>query len=92
MGEEGDRARDEMGRLVDVVAVGQPLLDPPQAQQQGDHEQNREQRPVQIDPASDGTRSLRLSGGFRRRRTRAALGPGLSVAASMFSPEYPATV
>ena len=42
--EEGDRPRNEMRRLVNVVAVGQTLPDSPQAQHEGEHEQQRPAR------------------------------------------------
>ena len=46
--EEPDRARDEVRVLVDVVGVGQALLDPPQAQAQADdHESGHGKPPAQ---------------------------------------------
>ena len=48
MAEERDCPGDEMRRLVRVVAVGQPLLDPPEAQGQGQRQQQPQRGPMQV--------------------------------------------
>ncbi len=42
MAEEGDRPRDEVRRLIDVVAVGKALLDSPQAKREAEDQQDGE--------------------------------------------------
>src|SRR5690348_11441053 len=48
MRKERDRPGNEMRGLIGVVAVGQSLLDPPQAQAQRDRKQQPQERAMQI--------------------------------------------
>ena len=85
-----------MRGLIGVVAVGQPLLDAPQAQPQRDREQEPQRRPVKVAP---GLRSVGRIEAPRRRpddggdiASRRG-GSGVpAVAVSIFIYEYPATV
>jgi glycosyltransferase involved in cell wall biosynthesis len=79
MGEERDRAGNEMRRLVDVVAVGEALLDAPQAQQEGDHQQGAERQAVRVgQPGARGAQVLAppATGSQGQRTGRFRLRPG----------------
>ena len=97
VGEERDRAGNEVRRLVDVVAVGQALLDPPQAQRQASAEQqHRQRRSVQI-AARRATRALRRPrrrgrGGAGSRKAGPGRRPGERSPSPCSATQYPATV
>ncbi len=91
--EERHSPRNEMRRLVDVVAVGQSLLDPPQAQQERAHEQDRQRGTMQVTGAGARSRAptpRRARDGGAERAVSGRAGPGrVTVAVSMFSTSIP---